>query len=498
MPYFEGSRGRIHHEAWLPEEAGPRRRRAAARVRRAPRPVRRPRPPPDGRRSRGTRAGLCRSRPQRRRAWPHRQLGRLRERRPHVGAHRGRPAPRRAGRAGRALRRRARPPTCSPCAIRSSPRPRCCRARPLPPLDWVASELAGESPEAGDLDPTTLFSTHPDYVHALMHDPLCLQGGFHHATIRAVHATWPEVAAALAEGRPETAGPGRARGGRPDRARADRPVRRRSPATGHSPGLPRRPARRPQRARPRRRARRARRLRRQVRHCDAERRLNRTDTHHLEGTTMTTDLTIALEAPTASTATDVLADRLFSSLLGTLDVLTVHIGDQFGLYELLHRSGPLSADGGGAAQRHAPALRPGVARAADRGRAASTSRTPAHPPTSAATRVNDAHAAVLCDRDSLAYLTPFARMVAAAAIQMPAPARGLPERRWRGLERLRRADADRPGRGQPAAVPRGPRRPSGFPRSRRSTPPSATAARWPTSAAATAGPRSASRGPTPR
>ena len=33
-----------------------------------------------------------------------------------------------------------------------------------------------------------------------MHDPLCVQGGFHHAMLRAVQATWPEVAAALADG----------------------------------------------------------------------------------------------------------------------------------------------------------------------------------------------------------------------------------------------------------------------------------------------------------
>lgn len=76
---------------------------------------------------------------------------------------------------------------------------------PLQPLDWVAAELAGASPETAELDPTSLLSTHPAYVHALMHDPLVLQGGFHHATLRAVQAVWPEVAEALAEGRPELA-----------------------------------------------------------------------------------------------------------------------------------------------------------------------------------------------------------------------------------------------------------------------------------------------------
>jgi SAM-dependent methyltransferase len=133
---------------------------------------------------------------------------------------------------------------------------------------------------------------------------------------------------------------------------------------------------------------------------------------------MTTHLTAAPEAPTATAATDVLADRLFSSLLGTLDVLTVHIGDQFGLYELLHRSGPLSApevaQGSGMAPRYArewleQQAVAGLVDVEDAGAPAGERRY----------AVSDAHAAVLCDRDSLAYLTPFARMVAAAAVQMP-------------------------------------------------------------------------------
>jgi acylglycerol lipase len=35
-----------------------------------------------------------------------------------------------------------------------------------------------------------------------MHDPLCVQGGFHHVILRALQATWPEVTAALGDGRP--------------------------------------------------------------------------------------------------------------------------------------------------------------------------------------------------------------------------------------------------------------------------------------------------------
>jgi acylglycerol lipase len=74
---------------------------------------------------------------------------------------------------------------------------------PLLALDWVTEALEGSPEEAEDPDPTTLFSTHPAYVHALMHDPLCLQGPFHPATLRALQATWPEVASALTDGRPE-------------------------------------------------------------------------------------------------------------------------------------------------------------------------------------------------------------------------------------------------------------------------------------------------------
>ena len=41
--------------------------------------------------------------------------------------------------------------------------------------------------------------------------------------------------------------------------------------------------------------------------------------------------------------TDELSEHLFGSTLGALDVLSIHIGDQFGLYDALHRKGPLTA-----------------------------------------------------------------------------------------------------------------------------------------------------------
>ena len=140
MPYFEGSRGRIHHEAWLPEEAA----RAAVVLLHGY----------------GEHLGLYDALARRLMAAGHAvhaldcvghgrsdgERGRIDswddyvERRPHVGAHRGRPAPRRAGRAGRALRRRARclPARRAPSAAR---RGRGAVGRPAPArwTGWLRS-----------------------------------------------------------------------------------------------------------------------------------------------------------------------------------------------------------------------------------------------------------------------------------------------------------------------------------------------------------------------
>jgi acylglycerol lipase len=71
---------------------------------------------------------------------------------------------------------------------------------PLRPLDWVDPDADGE-PE--DIDPSELFSTRPEYVHALLHDPLTWHGGFRPETVRALTLVWPEIAAALAAGLPD-------------------------------------------------------------------------------------------------------------------------------------------------------------------------------------------------------------------------------------------------------------------------------------------------------
>ncbi len=74
---------------------------------------------------------------------------------------------------------------------------------PLLRQDWIDAELALGNAETDAGDPTEWMSTHPEYVHALLHDPLTWKGGFRRETLLAVTATWPEIGAGLADGRPD-------------------------------------------------------------------------------------------------------------------------------------------------------------------------------------------------------------------------------------------------------------------------------------------------------
>jgi SAM-dependent methyltransferase len=129
-------------------------------------------------------------------------------------------------------------------------------------------------------------------------------------------------------------------------------------------------------------------------------------------------MTTLIQDPTDAPVDESLADRLFASLLGTLDVLTIHVGDQLGLYELLHRRGPLSvaevAAGAGMDARYAREWleQQVVAGLIETDDAAASADSRLY-------HLTDEQASVLCDRDSLSYLTPFARMLAAAAMRLP-------------------------------------------------------------------------------
>ena len=73
---------------------------------------------------------------------------------------------------------------------------------PAQPVPWVVAEFEAGREGVESPDPSEMFSTQPDYVAALQHDPLVYRGPERRATIAAIIRTWPEVTAALAEGRP--------------------------------------------------------------------------------------------------------------------------------------------------------------------------------------------------------------------------------------------------------------------------------------------------------
>lgn len=75
-------------------------------------------------------------------------------------------------------------------------------AGPLLRQDWIDGWLATGEAETPAEDPTVGMSTHPEYVHALLHDPLTWKGGFRRETLLALVAAWPEIDAGLAAGRP--------------------------------------------------------------------------------------------------------------------------------------------------------------------------------------------------------------------------------------------------------------------------------------------------------
>lgn len=75
-------------------------------------------------------------------------------------------------------------------------------AAPMRSQDWIHEWLALGEPETPAEDPREGLSTHPEYVDALLHDPLTHHGGFRRETLQAVTDTWPEVADGLAAGRP--------------------------------------------------------------------------------------------------------------------------------------------------------------------------------------------------------------------------------------------------------------------------------------------------------
>ncbi len=193
--------------------------------------------------------------------------------------------------------------------------------------------------------------------------------------------------------------------------------------------------------------------------------------------------------------TDELAEHLFGSVLGALDVLTVSVGAHFGLYDLLHRRPCTEAEAAAASGMAPRYAREWLEQQCVAGLV--DVDDPALPPEQRTYRVSDEHAAVLCDPDSLAFTDPARpdrrRRRGAAA----AAAGGLRGRCRRGLARVRRAHAARAGRRQPAPVPGAARHRVAAVADRRCTPASTRVAGSRSSVAGTGGRRSGSGWPTP-
>jgi acylglycerol lipase len=66
----------------------------------------------------------------------------------------------------------------------------------------VEALMAEDAEDVEDPDPGAMFSTHPEYLDALRHDPLVHRGPVPRQTMEAVVRTWPAVAAGIAQGRP--------------------------------------------------------------------------------------------------------------------------------------------------------------------------------------------------------------------------------------------------------------------------------------------------------
>jgi len=111
--------------------------------------------------------------------------------------------------------------------------------------------------------------------------------------------------------------------------------------------------------------------------------------------------------------TEPYADRLFQALLGTAEVLSVHLGDRLGWYRAL-------ADGGAATAAELTARAGGAERYAREWLEQQASYGILTVGEDGRFALPPAAAEVLTDPSSLSYLAPFARMFAAAATQMPA------------------------------------------------------------------------------
>jgi SAM-dependent methyltransferase len=135
-------------------------------------------------------------------------------------------------------------------------------------------------------------------------------------------------------------------------------------------------------------------------------------------TTTTTPTAEQTTAPSSPTADD-FAERVFGAALGAIDLWAIYLGSKFGAYEALATHGPLT--------RNALAARTGMHRRYAHEWLEQQVTTgiltvddPAASPDVRRYAIPTGHAEVLTERDSLAYLDPFVRLLVAGSLQLPA------------------------------------------------------------------------------
>ena len=119
-----------------------------------------------------------------------------------------------------------------------------------------------------------------------------------------------------------------------------------------------------------------------------------------------------------ATTPDEFAGNLVGSMLGALDTWAIYMGDKLGLYQAMAAEGTMTQ----------PEL---VSRTGIHARYAQewleqqvtsgiiTVDDPAKPTTERVYALPEAHRTVLTDHDSLAYMSPFVRLIASAGVQLP-------------------------------------------------------------------------------
>lgn len=122
-------------------------------------------------------------------------------------------------------------------------------------------------------------------------------------------------------------------------------------------------------------------------------------------------MTVTPERTTVDTSTDAFAERVFEMSLASMDVLSVALGDQLGLYDALARTGPLMPEAlATAADIHPRYAREWLEQQTVTGIVQVDN--PSLPADERTYALPAGHAEVLTDRDSLAFLAPLVRILA--------------------------------------------------------------------------------------